>query len=84
MNDLNTLLGKEDDGMLDTIRGMFKNRLFKALMVAAAANIGSMIGSVVGAAVLVYYFHLTDPVTLLQHGISNGWNSVSSFIGSMF
>ncbi|MGA9142022.1 MAG: TraB/GumN family protein [Methanocella sp.] len=84
MNDLNTLLGKDDDSMLDTIKGMFKNRLFKAIMVAAMANIGSMIGTVIGAAVLVYYFHLTDPVTLLQHGLSNGWNAVSSFIGSMF
>jgi pheromone shutdown-related protein TraB len=84
MNDLNTLLGKDDDSMLDTVRGMFKNRLFKAILVAAMANIGSMIGTVIGAAVLVYYFHLTDPVTLLQHGLSNGWNAVSSFIGSMF
>ncbi|OPY28462.1 MAG: TraB family protein [Methanocella sp. PtaU1.Bin125] len=84
MNDLNTLLGKDEDGLLDTFRNMLKNRLFKAILVAALANVGSMIGTVVGAAILVYYFHLTDPVTLLQNGVSTGWNAVSSFFGSMF
>jgi pheromone shutdown-related protein TraB len=84
MNDLNTLLGKEEDGVMDTLKGMFNNKLFKVLLVAAMANIGSMIGTVIGAAVLVYYFHLTDPVGLLQSGIMNGYNALTSFIGSIF
>lgn len=84
VNDLNTLLGKDEDGLLDTVKNMFRNRLFKAILVAAAANIGSTLGTIVGAAILVSYFHLTDPVTLLQHGLSNGYGTVSGWIGSLW
>ncbi len=73
MEDLNTLLGKDDDSMLDTIRGMFRNRLMKALIVAAVANVGSMLGTVLGAYLLTTYI---DPNTMqaLQSGLANGWN----------
>lgn len=85
MDDLNTLLGKEEDGILDTIKGLLHNRLFKAILVAAMANIGSTLGTVFGAAILVYYFHLTnDPVGLLQHGLGNGYNTVASWVGHLF
>lgn len=83
MNDLNTLLGSDDESFLDSIKGMFRNRLFKAIAVAAVANIGSMAGTVVGAALLVYYFHLTNPVELLQLGLSNGYHVMSSWLGAI-
>jgi pheromone shutdown-related protein TraB len=82
IDDLNTLLGKEDDGLLDTLRGMLKNRLFKAILVAAVANIGSMLGTFLGAYILIALFHL-DPLPLLQHGISNGWNAFSGWLGTI-
>jgi pheromone shutdown-related protein TraB len=84
MNDLNTLMGKEEDSMADTVRNMFRNRLFKAILVAAVANIGSTLGTIVGAAILVYYFNLTDPVTLLQQGVANGYGVLSGWIGGLF
>jgi pheromone shutdown-related protein TraB len=84
MNDLNTLMGKEEDSMADTVRNMFRNRLFKAILVAAVANIGSTLGTIVGAAILVYYFHLTDPVALLQQGVANGYGVLSGWIGGLF
>lgn len=83
MNDLNTLLGKDDDSMLDTARGMFRNRLFKAILVAAMANIGSMLGTFLGAAILLQFFHL-DPLPTLQHGLANGWDTVANWIGHVF
>ncbi len=85
MDDLHTLLGSEDDdlGMVDTLKGMFKNKLFRALAVAAMANVGSMVGTFIGAAILVYYFHLTDPVGLLQAGVSNGYHAVASWLASI-
>jgi len=82
MEDLNTLLGKEDDSLLDTFRGMFRNRLFKALIVAAVANIGSMIGTFVGAFLLIKLFNL-DALALLQQGVSNGWNTFSGWLGTI-
>lgn len=84
MNDLNTLLGSDDKGLIDSIRAMFKNRLFKALLVAAMANIGSTLGTIAGAALLVYYFHITDPVQLLQAGVVNGYNAIAGLLGGIF
>jgi pheromone shutdown-related protein TraB len=83
MNDLNTLLGKDDDSLMDTVRGMLKNRLFKAILIAAMANIGSMVGTFLGAAILLQFFHL-DPLPTLQHGLANGWDAVSGWLSSLF
>ncbi len=84
MEDLNTLLNADEDaGVIDTLKGMFKNKLFKAIAIAAMANVGSMLGTVIGAAILVYYFHITDPVQLLQAGVSNGYHAVSSWLASL-
>lgn len=83
MNDLNTLLGKDDDSLLDMARGMLSNRLFKAILVAAMANIGSMIGTFLGAYLLLKFFDL-DALQVLQTGVGNGWNSVSAWLSSIF
>ena len=82
MNDLNTLIGNEDDSMLDAIKGMFRNRLFKAIAVAAVANIGSMLGTVVGAAILYYYIGM-HPVELLQSGLSSGYHTLSTWLSTI-
>ncbi len=84
MEDLNTLLGTDEEaGTIETLRKMFRNKLFKAIAIAAMANVGSMLGTVIGAAILVYYFHITDPVQLLQTGVSNGYHAVSSWLASI-
>jgi pheromone shutdown-related protein TraB len=83
MNDLNTLLGKDDDSMLDTIKGMLRNRLFKAILVAAMANIGSMLGTFLGAYLLIKFFNL-DALQVLQSGVGNGWNSMTNWLGHLF
>ncbi|HMK48147.1 MAG TPA: TraB/GumN family protein [Methanocella sp.] len=83
MEDLNTIMGKEDDGIIDMIRGMFRNRLSKAILVAAVANIGSTLGTFVGIFLLAYFFNLHDPVGLLQTGLSHGYHTVSGWLGSI-
>ncbi|HTX44353.1 MAG TPA: TraB/GumN family protein, partial [Methanocella sp.] len=76
MEDLNNLLGSDEDaGFLETLRGMFRNKLFKAIAVAAMANIGSMVGTFLGAAILWQFFGL-HPVELLQTGVSNGYHVI--------
>jgi len=47
------------------------------------ANVGSMLGTVIGAAILVYYFHITDPVQLLQAGVGNGYQAISTWLASL-
>lgn len=83
MHDLNTIMGNDDDGVIQMLRGMMKNRLFKAVLVAAMANIGSTLGTFVGIFVLAYFFGLNDPVGLLQSGLSNGYHAVAGWIGQV-
>lgn len=84
MEDLNTILGKEEDGLIDTLKNMFGNRLFRALAVAAMANIGSTLGTIVGVVLLAHFFGLNDPVGLLQTGLSNGYQAVTLWLGNLF
>ncbi len=83
MHDLNTIMGNDDDGVIQMLRGMMKNKLFKAVLVAAMANIGSTLGTFVGIFVLAYFFGLNDPVGLLQSGLSNGYHAVAGWIGQV-
>jgi pheromone shutdown-related protein TraB len=83
MNDLNTLLGKDDDSLLDTVQGMLRNRLFRAILVAAMANIGSMLGTFLGAYLLIKFFNL-DALQVLRSGVGNGWNTVTNWLGRLF
>jgi pheromone shutdown-related protein TraB len=83
MEDLNNLLGSDDNaGVLETLRGMFKNKLFKAIAVAAMANIGSMLGTVIGAAILWQFFNI-HPVELLQSGVSNGYHAIATWLARL-
>lgn len=83
MRDLKTILGKEEDNIMETLRGMYNNKLFKVALVAALANIGSFFGTLCGAALIVYYLHITDPVGMLQAGSSNGLHAVMGWLHTM-
>ncbi len=80
IKDLSTLLGNEDDSMIDALKSLFKNRLFKVIIVAAVANIGSIIGTFIGVIVLAHYFSLNNPVGLLQTGLGNGYHTIITFL----
>ncbi len=83
MEDLNNLLGSDDDvGVVETLRGVFKNKLFKAIAVAAMANVGSMLGTVIGAAILWQFFNI-HPVELLQSGVSNGYHVITTWLATV-
>lgn len=83
MNDVNTILGKDEDSVIETFKNMYNNRLFKVILVAALANVGSFLGTLCGVAVIVYYLHITDPVGLLQAGSANGYHTVTSWLGGI-
>ncbi len=80
MRDLKTILGNEEDGIADTFKNMYRNKLFKVIMVAALANIGSFFGTLLGAAVIMYYLNITDPVSMLQAGSSNGYHALVGWL----
>ncbi len=79
MEDLSTLLGNEDDGLIDTFKGLYRNRLFKAITVAAVANVGSLLGTFIGVMILAQYFNINNPVGLLETGLGNGYHTITTF-----
>jgi hypothetical protein len=51
---------------------MMKNNLFRVVMVAALANLGSMIGTFLGVYVMIQVTGI-DPQELIRNGISAGF-----------
>ena len=81
--DLRTLLGNEDDSLVEALKGMFRNRLFRVIAVAAMANVGCLVGTFIGVAVLAHYFNISNPVGLLMTGLSNGYHMITTALLAM-
>ncbi|WP_292466619.1 TraB/GumN family protein [Methanolobus sp.] len=56
---------------IETTEDMMKNNLFRVIMVAALANLGSMIGTFLGVYVMIQVTGI-DPQELIKNGISAG------------
>lgn len=55
----------------ESISQMMNNKLFRILLVAALANIGSMLGTFVAVPLLVQYFGIPNPLDILLHAARN-------------
>jgi pheromone shutdown-related protein TraB len=76
--DLTSLLGNDDDTLVESLKALFKNRLFRVIAVAAMANVGCLVGTFIGVAVLAHYFSISNPVGLLMTGLHNGYHLVTT------
>ncbi|WMW21724.1 TraB/GumN family protein [Methanolobus mangrovi] len=56
---------------IETTEDMMKNNLFRVVMVAALANLGSMIGTFIGVYVMLQVTGI-DPQELIRNGVSAG------------
>jgi pheromone shutdown-related protein TraB len=81
--DLTTLLGNDDDTLVESLKALFKNRLFRVIAVAAMANVGCLVGTFVGVAVLAHYFNISNPVGLLMTGLHNGYHLVTTALATL-
>lgn len=48
------------------------NRLFRVVLVAGLANLGSMIGTFIAIPIMVHYLNIPDPLGIFKQAISNG------------
>jgi pheromone shutdown-related protein TraB len=77
---------EEEKGKLNvyrpqTIKEMFDNKLFRIIMVAAFANIGSTLGTfVVIPFLLVPYLHIVNPLDILRTALDTGINTLSHIL----
>lgn len=64
-----------------TISDMMDNKLFRIVLVAALANVGSMIGTfVVIPFLLVPYLHIANPLDILRTALETGINALSHIL----
>ncbi len=65
---------------LETTKELMQNRLFRILLVAGLANIGSMIGTFVAIPIMVHYLGITNPLEILKTALSTGFNALRGLI----
>ena len=64
-----------------TISDMMDNKLFRIILVAALANVGSMIGTfVIIPFLLVPYLHIANPLDILRTALETGINALSHIL----
>jgi pheromone shutdown-related protein TraB len=61
----------------ETFSELMNNRLFRIILVAGMANLGSMIGTFVAIPFMVYYLGITNPLDILIKAFETGLNAFS-------
>jgi len=56
---------------VETFRELFKNRLFKVILIAAIASIGSMVGTFIALPLILNYVQLANPIDIIMNAFSN-------------
>jgi pheromone shutdown-related protein TraB len=64
--DLKTLMKAE------TFSELMNNKLFRIILVAGMANLGSMIGTFIAIPIMVYYLGITNPLDILKMAFERG------------
>jgi pheromone shutdown-related protein TraB len=72
--DLKTVMKAETFGEL------MNNKLFRIILVAGMANLGSMIGTFVAIPIMVYYLGITNPLDILKMAFETGLRVLSGLL----
>ncbi|MFZ3382640.1 MAG: TraB family protein, partial [Candidatus Methanoperedens sp.] len=59
----------------DTMSELTHNRLFRIILVAGLANLGSMVGTFVAIPFMVHYLGITNPLDILKLAFETGFNT---------
>ncbi|CAD7773705.1 MAG: TraB family protein [Candidatus Methanoperedenaceae archaeon GB50] len=64
----------------ENFKELMQNKLFRIILVAALANIGSMLGTFVAIPLLVSYLHIPNPLDIIKIAIKNTMNLLCCLI----
>lgn len=64
----------------ETLKELMLNRLFRIILVAALANLGSMIGTFVAIPIMVHYIGITNPIDILKTALETGLNVIKELL----
>ncbi|MCX9084644.1 MAG: TraB/GumN family protein [Candidatus Methanoperedens sp.] len=70
-SDLKTVMKAE------TFSELMNNKLFRIILVAGMANLGSMVGTFVAIPIMVIYLGITNPLDILKMAFETGLNALS-------
>ena len=62
----------------DTLGELMHNRLFRIILVAGLANLGSLAGTFVAIPIMVHYLGITNPLDILKLAFETGFNTLKS------
>ncbi len=65
---------------IETMKELMQNRLFRILLVAGLANLGSMIGTFVAIPIMVHYLAIPNPLEILKTALATGFHAVRGLI----
>ncbi len=64
----------------ETIKELMNIKLFRIILVAGFANLGSMIGTFVAIPLMVYYLHITNPLDILRTALDTGFSAIRNIL----
>jgi pheromone shutdown-related protein TraB len=64
----------------ETIKELMQNKLFRIILVAGLANLGSMIGTFVAIPVMVHYLGITNPLDIVIPALEKGYTTLRGLL----
>jgi len=64
----------------ETIKELMRNNLFRIILVAGLANLGSMIGTFVAIPVMVQYLDIDNPLDILRKALDTGFTALKNML----
>ncbi len=73
-DDLKTIMKAE------TMKELMQNKLFRLILVAGLANLGSMVGTFVAIPIMVHYLNIPNPLEILKTALDTGFNMLKGLL----
>ncbi len=64
----------------ETMKELMQNKLFRIILVAGFANLGSMIGTFVAIPIMVHYLGITNPLDILKTALDTGFTAIKNIL----
>ncbi len=64
----------------ETMKELMQNKLFRIILVAGLANLGSMLGTFVAIPIMVDYLNIDNPLDILKKALGAGFNAIKELL----
>lgn len=64
----------------ETMKELMQNKLFRIILVAGLANLGSMLGTFVAIPIMVDYLNIDNPLDILKKALGTGFDAIKELL----